>query len=60
MDFLNEETRALFEKSTLLFAQVNTRKGYFIHRENDTLTKKKDLQKRDLDNMNKVICELMK
>ena len=38
---LNKETRAPFDSSTLLFAQVNTREGDFTHRENDTWTKER-------------------
>ena len=56
---LSQDTRDLIDSSNLILARVNTSPGEFGEREFDTRIKERPT-KRDLDNINKTITEIMK
>mgnify|MGYP006896103236 FL=1 len=56
---LSQDTRDLIDSSNLILARVNTLPGEFGEREFDTRIKERPT-KRDLDNINQTITEIMK
>ena len=56
---LSQDTRDLIDSSNLILARVNTSPGEWGEREIDTQIKERPT-KRDLDNINHTIAELMK